>query len=81
MRFLESGNVESNDAILSLGYDYQVSRRDTLGILYRYTDYRYLGNPQAIEDHVAQLAYGHKITGRTSMQLFAGLKSRIFAFH
>ena len=72
LRFLDPGNIESNDTILSLGYDYQVSRRDTLGILYRYTDYRYLGNPQAIEDHVAQLAYGHKITGRTSIQLFVG---------
>jgi hypothetical protein len=72
LRFLESGNVESNDAILSVGYDYQVSRRDTLGILYRYTDYRYLGNPQAIEDHVAQIAYGHKITGRATLQIFVG---------
>jgi hypothetical protein len=72
LRFLDAGNVESNDTILSLGYDYQVSRRDTLGILYRYTDYRYLGNPQAIQDHVAQVAYGHKITGRTSIQLFVG---------
>jgi hypothetical protein len=72
LRFLDPGNVESNDTILSLGYDYQVSRRDTLGILYRYTDYRYLGNPQAIQDHVAQVAYGHKITGRASIQLFVG---------
>ena len=72
LRFLDSGNIESNDTILSLGYDYQVSRRDTLGILYRYTDFRYLGNPQAIEDQVAQLAYGHKITGRMSIQLFLG---------
>jgi hypothetical protein len=72
LRFLDSGNIESNDTILSLGYDYQVSRRDTLGILYRYTDFRDLGNPQAIEDQVAQLAYGHKITGRMSIQLFLG---------
>ena len=72
LRFLDAGNIESNDTILSLGYDYQVSRRDTLGVLYRYTDFRYLGNPQAIEDHVAQLAYGHKITGRMSIQAFVG---------
>ncbi len=72
LRFIDPGNVESNDTILSLGYDYQVSRRDTLGILYRYTDYRYLGNPQAIQDHTAQLAFGHKITGRAALQLFVG---------
>jgi hypothetical protein len=72
LRFIDPGNIESNDTILSLGYDYQVSRRDTLGLLYRYTDFRYLENPQAIEDQVAQVAYGHKITGRASIQLFVG---------
>jgi hypothetical protein len=72
LRFLDAGNIESDDTILSVGYDYQVGRRDTLGILYRHTDFRYLSNPQAIEDHVAQVAFGHKITGRSSIQLFVG---------
>jgi hypothetical protein len=72
LKFVEPGNIDSNDAIFSLGYDYAVSRYDTIGVLYRFSAYRYLGEPQAIQDHVAQLAYGRKVTGRIALQLFAG---------
>jgi hypothetical protein len=72
LRFVDQGNIASNDKIGSLGYDYQVSQRDTIGILYRYTGYSYIGDPQKIGDHVAQLAYGRKITGRAALQLFLG---------
>src|SRR5580698_3893762 len=61
-----------NDQIGSIGYDYQLTKRDTLGILYRFTGYSYIGDPQRIGDHVAQLAYGRKITGRAALQLFVG---------
>ncbi len=72
LRFIEPGNIASDDKIGSVGYDYQVTKRDTVGILYRYTGYQYLGDPQKIDDHVAQLAYGRKITGRAALQLFVG---------
>jgi len=72
LRFVEAGNIDTNDTILSTGYNYAVSGRDTIGVLYRFSGYRYVGNPQAINDHVAQLAYGRKITGRMALQLFAG---------
>jgi hypothetical protein len=72
LRFVEAGNIASNDKIGSIGYDYQVTKRDTIGILYRYTGYQYIGDPQKIDDHVAQLAYGRKITGRAALQLFVG---------
>ncbi|HEY2823093.1 MAG TPA: hypothetical protein VGJ06_18760 [Candidatus Acidoferrum sp.] len=79
LRFVEPGNIASNDAIFSLGYDYQVTKRDTVGILYRFTGYRYLGDPQKIDDHVVQLAYGRKVTGRAALQLFIG--PEITEFH
>jgi hypothetical protein len=72
LRFDDPGNIASDDEIGSLGYDYQLTKRDTIGVLYRYTGYTYLGDPQKIGDHVAQLAYGRKITGRAALQLFVG---------
>jgi hypothetical protein len=72
LRFVEGGSIDTDDTILSAGYDYTLSRRDTIGILYRFAGYRYGGNPQAINDHVAQFAYGRKITGKMALQLFAG---------
>jgi len=72
LRFVETGNIDTNDTILGTGYNYALSRNDTIGVLYRFSGYRYVGNPQAINDHVAQLAFGRKVTGRMALQLFAG---------
>src|SRR6202023_3805119 len=72
LRFVEPGNIDSNDTIFSAGYSYAVTKSDTVGLLYRFSDYRYLGDPQAIGDHVAQVAYGRKVTGRLALQLFIG---------
>ncbi len=72
LRFVEGGNLDTNDTIFGTGYNYALSRKDTIGMLYRFSGYRYVGNPQAINDHAAQLAYGRKITGRIALQLFAG---------
>jgi hypothetical protein len=78
LRFIEAGNIDTNDTILGTGYNYALSRKDTIGMLYRFTGYRYVGNPQAINDHTAQLAYGRKVTGRMALQLFAGPEVTIF---
>jgi hypothetical protein len=78
LKFVAPGNIDSNDAIISLGYDYAVSKYDTIGLLYRFSAYRYLGEAQAIQDHVAQLAYGRKVTGRMALQLFAGPEFTVF---
>jgi hypothetical protein len=72
LRLTQSSGIESNNAIFSLGYNYQFTPLDTLGLLYRFSGFRYPGNPQALNDHSANLAYGRKITGRLALQLFAG---------
>jgi len=72
LRFSEAGNIQSNDGIFSAGYNYALTSRDTLGLQYRFSGYRYIGSPQALDDHVVQLAYGRKITGRLALQLYGG---------
>ena len=72
LRFVEAGNIESNNANLNVGYDHVLTSADTLGVQYRFSSYRYLGNPQAINDQVVQFMYGHKISGRIALQLFGG---------
>jgi hypothetical protein len=73
LRFTEPGNVENDTALLNAGYNYQITRADTVGIVYRFAAYHFLGNPQAIGDHVAQIAYGRKIAGRLALQLSGGV--------
>jgi hypothetical protein len=81
LRFVEPGNIDSNDSIFSAGYNYALSGKDTIGVLYRFVAYRYLGDPQAIQDHTVQLAYGRKVTGRLALQMFAGPELTAFRVH
>ena len=72
LRFTESGNVESNIYIGNVGYNYQITHEDTIGLQYHFSAYHYLGDPQAIGDHSIQAVYGKKITGRLALQLAGG---------
>jgi len=72
LRFVQIGNIDTNDAIFSIGYNYALSQKDSIGVLYRFSSYRYIGDPQAFNSHAALLAYGHKVTGRLALQLFGG---------
>lgn len=72
LRFLEAGSIGTDDTIFNVGYNYSLSKKDTIGVLYRFTADRFPGNPQALNDHVVQAAYGRKITGRLALQMFGG---------
>lgn len=72
LRFIEAGNIESNQTILNTGYNYQMSQTDTFGISYKFSAYEYLSSPQAIGDHTVLVTYGKKITGRLALKLSVG---------
>jgi len=78
LRFLRAGNIQNNDYISDIGYNYALGKKDTFGVLYRYSAFRYIGNPQALDDHVVQLSYGRKITGRLALQMSGGFESTNF---
>lgn len=72
LRFVNGNSLDDDNPILSAGYSYQITKYDSIGVVYRFAAFQYLANPQAIGDHAAQLAYGRKITGRLSLELFGG---------
>jgi len=72
LRFVNRGNVNSDNEMLNAGYDYAVSSKDTIGLMYQFRAYRYPGNPQALGDHGVQLEYGRKVTGRMALKLTGG---------
>jgi hypothetical protein len=72
LRFVDAGNVNSDSEILNVGYNYAMTRKDTLGLGYTFNAYRYPGLPQAIGDHVAQFQYGRKTTGKLALKLAGG---------
>lgn len=72
LRFSDARNVNNDTEIINVGYNYAITRRDYLGVLYRFSAFHFPGNPQALGDHLAELMYGRRITGRLALNVGGG---------
>jgi hypothetical protein len=72
LRFTDPGNIESDQYVGNVGYNYQITRNNTIGLQYHYSAFHYLNNPQAIGDQMFQVVFGRKLTGRLALTLSAG---------
>jgi hypothetical protein len=72
LRFIDPGNIDNETEVLNAGFNYAISRKDTVGVVYRFGAYHYPGDPQALGDHVGQFVYGRKITGRLAFRAAGG---------
>jgi len=70
--FVEAGNVNNQTTTATVGYNYALTRQDSIGTFYRFSAYHYTGQPQANGDHSINIAYGRKLTGRLALQLYVG---------
>lgn len=71
LRFLDAGFVESNNALIRAGLNYALSARDTLGFSYGASLIRF-SNDGAVNNHLVQVIYGRRLTGRLALQVGAG---------
>ncbi len=72
LHFTQPGNIDSNTTVGSIGYNYALSRSDTIGLVYRFSSYQFPGSPQAYGDQIISVAYGRKVTGHLALRLFVG---------
>jgi hypothetical protein len=72
LRFTESGNVDNDMALGSAGFNYVVSRDDSVGISYRFAGYHFAGQPQALASHTVNFVYNRKIVRKVALDLFGG---------
>ena len=72
LHFTENGNIDSDTYIGNVGYNYQLTTYDTIGLSYRFSAYHYTDEPQAIGDNAIYLNYGRKITKRLGLQIYGG---------
>jgi hypothetical protein len=72
LHFTQPGNIDTNTTVGSIGYNYALSRSDTIGLVYRFSSYQFPGSPQAYGDQIMSVAYGRKVTGRLALRLFVG---------
>ena len=72
LRFVDIGNFDTDNVLGSIGYNYALTSRDSVGVVYRFSTFHFSGNAQAISDQTASVAYSRKITGRLALQLYGG---------
>jgi hypothetical protein len=70
--FVQSGNVNSDVTTGTIGYNYTLTPKDSIGAFYRFSAYHYSGQPQANGDHSVNFAYSRKLTGSLALQLYGG---------
>jgi hypothetical protein len=72
LRFTEAGNVDSDSYMGSIGYNYQLTKEDSIGLYYRFIAFHYQSEPQAIGDQLVNVTYSRKVAKRLALQIFGG---------
>jgi hypothetical protein len=54
------------------GYDYQLTKHNTLAVLYGFNHFSYSSTNESLNTHTVQAAFGRRLTGRLMFQLAAG---------
>lgn len=72
LHFFNSGLIDSSAAGFQTGIGYELSREDTVAVVYRFNDLWYQGLPVTIRDNVVELAYQRELGERMTFQAGAG---------
>ena len=71
LHFFGTDLLNFGDVIFQGGYNYQLTRADTIAVLYNFNADRFTGN-QSIDDNKVNISYGRRVTGRLAFQIAAG---------
>lgn len=79
LHYFDNALLNYYAAGIRVGYNYQMTRKDTIGVSYSFNAYRYSNFHQSIDDHVVQISYGRRVTGKLAFQIAAGPEYTSFA--
>jgi hypothetical protein len=69
----DSGFINSRQTVAQVGYDYQISRKDQVGLIYGYQAFRYPAEVGTdFHSHIINVLYGHRVSGRMDLVLGGG---------
>jgi hypothetical protein len=72
LHYFDNNLLDYTDFSAQGGYNYQMTRRNTIAVLYHFDELRYSSVSPTIENHTLQLSYGHRVTGKLAFQVAAG---------
>jgi hypothetical protein len=79
LHYYDNDLLNSYNAGMSVGYNHQMTRKDTIGVSYSFNALRYSNFNQSIDDHVVHFSYGRRVTGKLAFQIAAGPEFTWFA--
>src|SRR5579864_584690 len=69
---LDDNQLNYGNVIFSAGYNYQMSRANTIGLSYQFSSFNYSNVDQSIKNNIIAVSYGRRITGRLAFQVSGG---------
>ena len=72
LHYFDSDLLDYGNYNFRAGYNYQMTRNDTLAAFYTYGGFRYGNFDQSIDSHTVQVSYGRRVTGHLAFQVAAG---------
>ena len=72
LHYFDSNLLDYGDTNARAGYNYQLTRKDTIAISYLFSDFQYSNFDQSFSTHTVQGSYGRRVTGRLAFQIAAG---------
>ena len=72
LNYFDSDLLNYGTASARAGYNYQIDRKNAIGLDYTFSDTNYSNFHQSIIEHIFQVSYGRRVTGRLALQIAAG---------
>jgi hypothetical protein len=69
---VDDSQLNYGDVIFTAGYNYQISRKNTIGLSYQFSDFNYSNFNQSIKSNIISAYYGRRITGKLAFQASGG---------
>ena len=76
--YTDNGLLDLTEASFRGGYNYLLTRKDTIAAHYTYTAVRYSNFNQSIDEHTIQGSYARRVTGRLAFQIAVGPQVAVF---
>jgi hypothetical protein len=72
LHYTQVQDANSNNYLGSIGYNYALTKEDSIGVSYRFGSYHFPNQPQAYGDTSVGMSYQRRITQRLALQAFVG---------
>jgi hypothetical protein len=72
LHFFDNDLLNYNSFSFQGGYNYQMTRNDTVAVFYRFNGFRYSEFNQSINAHSIQVSFARRVTGQLAFQIAGG---------